>query len=297
MRRARLDLPLARTVPGRILPWLAGALVYAIVVMLAIAIIADQALLALGERARLITVTLPLADDDSGRGVSTAIDALYQNPSVITAEPVGDAELRALMTPWLGETGLNDLPLPAMIDVWLDPLAAAPDLAALREALSDVVPGATLMVGATTPDRAQVAATLIRNWSALFVLIALPAGLLAIASITTLSLRLSREAVDLLRCMGATPDYLAGQLERYTRASSVRGGAGGLGLALLTVAIALYSGRHLAILDAIPIGLRPLDWSLLAGMAAVSLLLAVAVVRISVLQQLQHAGPRPPRTA
>jgi cell division transport system permease protein len=294
MRRAPLDLPLAWTVPGRILPWLAGALVYAIVVVLAIAIVADQAVHALGERARLITVTLPLGDDDSGRAVGAAIDALYQNPSVITAEPVSDAELRALMTPWLGETGLDDLPLPAMIDVRLSPLVA-PDLAVLQEALSDAVPGATLAIDAPTPDRARVAATLIRNWSALFALIALPAGLLAIASITTLSLRLSREAVDLLRCMGATPDYLAGQFERYARASSLRGGAGGLGLALITVAIALYSG--LATLDAIPIGLRPLDWGLLAGMAAVSLLLAVAVVRISALEQLQQAGPRPTRTA
>jgi cell division transport system permease protein len=280
--RDRLDLPLAQTVPGRILPWLTGGLVYAAVVMLAIAIMADQALLSLDERAQLMTVTLPLSDDAD---VGAALDVLYQNRSVIAAAPLSDDELRALMTPWLGETRVGELPLPAMIDVRLDPLVE-PDLAALQDALNAVVPGATLAMDMASPDRAEQVAALVRGWSSGLLLTALAAALLAIGAITRLSLRLCHETVDLLRCMGASPGYQATQFERHALAASLFGGVGGFGLALLTVAGLLYSSRHIAIADTIVVGLRPLDWALLAGIAASGVLLALGVVRATAHWQL-----------
>ncbi|MGH6921985.1 MAG: hypothetical protein ACREJ0_30315, partial [Geminicoccaceae bacterium] len=70
-------------------------------------------------------------------------------------------------------------------------------------------------------------------------------------------------------------------------ACGLRGGACGFGLALLTVAALLYSS-HGAMAGAIDLGLRPLDWALLAGMAATSLLLAVAVARATAHWQLRE---------
>lgn len=286
MLQGRLDLPLAQTAPGQVLPWLTGGLVYAVVVLLAVVIMADQALLSLDERAQLATVTLPLADDAD---VGAALDVLYRDRAVIAATPLSNDELGALMAPWLGETRAGELPWPALIDVRLDP-TAQPDLAALQDALGEVVPGATLVPDPGPPDRAGQFAALVRAWSGGLLAVALPAALLAIAAITRLSLRLCREAVELLRCMGASPAYQAAQLERHALAAALLGGAGGFGLALLTVAALLYSSRHLAIADAVGPGLRPLDWVLLAGMAATSLLLAVAVVRATAYRQLQHGG-------
>jgi cell division transport system permease protein len=175
--------------------------------------------------------------------------------------------------------------LPAMIDVRLDPLVE-PDLAALQDALSAVVPGATLAMDMASPDRAEQVAALVRGWSSGLLLIALAAALLAIGAITRLSLRLCHETVDLLRCMGASPGYQATQFERHALAASLFGGGGGFGLALLTVAGLLYSSRHIAIADTIVIGLRPLDWTLLAGMAASGVLLALGVVRATAHWQL-----------
>jgi cell division transport system permease protein len=282
--RDRLDLPLAQTAPGQVLPWLTGGLVYAVVVILAVVIMADRTLLSLDERAQLATVTLPLADDAD---VGAALDVLYRDRAVLTAAPLSNAELGALMTPWLGETRAGDLPWPAMIDVRLDPLAE-PDLAALQNALSAVVPGAMLAIDTGSPDRAGQIAALVRGWSGGLLAGVLPVALLAIAAITRLSLRLCRDAVELLRCMGASPAYQAAQLERHALASGLLGGAGGFGLALLTITALLYSSRRIAIADAIELGLRPLDWALLAGMAAISLLLAVAVVRATAHWQLQE---------
>jgi cell division transport system permease protein len=282
--QGRLDLPLAQTAPGRVLPWLAGGLVYAAVVMLGIAIMADRALLAIRERAQLVTVSLPLSDDAD---VGAALDVLYRDRSVIAAAPLSDAELRALIAPWLGETRAGELPLPAMIDVRLDPLGK-PNLTALQDALSEVVPGATLASDAALPDGAEQVATLVRGWSSLLLVVALSAALLAIGAITRQSLGLCREAVLLLRSMGASPGYQAAQFERHALASALRGGAGGFGLAVLTVGGLLHSSRQVALADALALGLRPLDWALLASMAATSLLLTVAVVRATADWQLQE---------
>jgi len=282
----RLDLPLAETAPGQVLPWLTGGLVYAAVLLLAVLIMADRALLSRDGRAQLATVTLPLADDAD---VAAALDVLYRDPAVIAAASLSNDELGALMTPWLGETRAGDLPWPAMIDVRLDPTVGT-DLAALQDALGEVVPGATLVPDPGAPDPVPQIAALVRGWSGALLAVALPAALLAIAAITGLSLRLCREAVELLRCMGASPAYQAAQVERHALASGLLGGAAGFGLALLTVAALLYSTRTPAIADAVELALRPLDWALLAGMAATSLLLMVAVARATAYWQLRKGG-------
>lgn len=284
--RDRLDLPLAQTAPGRLLPWLTGGLIYVAVVVLAVLIMADRAMLSLDERVQLATLTLPLADDAD---LGAALEVLYRDRAVLTAAPLSNDEVAALMTPWLGEAGMADLPWPAMIDVRLDP-RAEPDLTALQDALRVTVPGATLTIEPGQADRAGPIAALVRGWSGGLLVLALPAGLLAIAAITRLSLRLCRDAVELLRHMGASPGYQAAQLERHALASGLLGGAAGFGLALLTVGALLYSVRRTAIAEMIELGLRPLDWGLLAGMAASSLLLAVAVVRATAYGQLQKDG-------
>jgi cell division transport system permease protein len=283
-----LDLPLMQTAPGRVLPWLTGGLVYITVVLLGIAVMADQALRALDARARLITVTLPLADDgDGSRKVDAALELLLQERFVIAAAPVGDDQLRTFMTPWLGDTS-GDLPLPVMIDVRLDPLAT-PDLAALQEQLSARVPGARLSIDTTVSEPAETVVGLVRGWSGVLALIALPAALVAVVAVTGLAVRLCRETVDLLCYMGASPADLAAQFERYALVSALRGGAIGIGLALLTLIALRQSTSGITIAGVIAIGLRPLDWALLAGVAATSLLLTVAVVRATALWRLQRA--------
>jgi hypothetical protein len=56
----------------------------------------------------------------------------------------------------------------------------------------------------------------------------------------------------------------------------------------MTVGALLYTGRSMEIAAQIEIDLRPFDWLLLACLAATSLVLVVAVVRITTLRQLQN---------
>jgi cell division protein FtsX len=286
--RRRLDLPLAQTAPCRVLPWLTGGLVYLTVVMLGIAAIADQALRAMDHRVRLMTVTLPLIDAiDAERDLAAALDVLYQERFVLTAEPVSQDELRLLMMPWLDDGRAGSLPLPGMIDVALDPLAE-PDLAALQGALSAAVPGATLALDPAAPDRSERVAALLRGWSGGLAAVALVAALAAIVAMTRQSLWLCRDGVALLRWMGASPGYLAAQYERYALAGGLRGGTAGFCLAVVTMALLIASMGSMAVAGPIEFGLRPLDWGLLTALAACLVLLAVAAVRATAHWHLQR---------
>ena len=84
--------------------------------------------------------------------------------------------------------------------------------------------------------------------------------------ITLASLRMNSENVELLRFLGAPDRYLARQFERHALLSSLQGGLIGFALALLTVIGLLYSSRRMDLAEAIELGLRPLDWLLLACM-------------------------------
>jgi cell division transport system permease protein len=288
MLRRRLDLPLEQTAPGRFLPWLIGGMIYGTVVMLGVAMTADRAMRAYDQRAQLVTVTLPMTDGDGAPDIEAIVEALHNTPGVLAATPVPGDELRALMAPWLGEArGGVDLPLPRLIDVTLDPLAA-PDLPALENRLRELVSGATIGVEAATVDHAERLAALVRGWAGAAGIAVLLAALLGIGATTRLSLRLNADSVELLRWMGASNRYLADQFERHALSGGLPAGAGGFGFAIMTVGALLYTSRSMEIAAQIEIDLRPFDWLLLACLAATSLVLVVAVVRITTLRQLQN---------
>ena len=153
-----------------------------------------------------------------------------------------------------------------------------------------VVPGATLVRRRPDPVPQVAGAGLERCALA----VALPAALLR----DRRDHRAQPEALHRGRssccaaCTGASPASLRGPGRAPCACFWVCfGGAAGFGLALLTVAALLYSTRTLPIADAVELVLRPLDWAVLAGMAAgPRLLLMVAVARATAYWQLRKGG-------
>ena len=283
MNLRRFDLPLQQSAASRFLPWTIGGLLYLAVVAFAVAGVADEALRLYGLRTKLVTVSLP-SIEDAGRGereMAAAIEMLNGTRGVLAAVPVPPEELEALVEPWLGTAKANvDLPLPRLIDVTLDP-QAKPDLPALQARLGAVIQGATIGIEALSRDRAERLALFFRAWSRGVGIAALLGMLGFVGLITLASLRMNSESVELLRFLGAPDRYLARQFERHALLSSLQGGLIGFALALLTVIGLLYSSRQMDLAEAIELGLRPLDWLLLACMPAIIALLAMGVARIT----------------
>jgi cell division transport system permease protein len=283
-----LDLPLDQTAVSRFLPWIMAGLLYLCVVALATAAIADGALQLFDARDKMVTVSLPTAGlaEDGDREVATIMKVLNETREVASATVVGDDELKELIEPWLGERrDGEDLPLPRLIDVSLDPLAK-PDLGALQRKLREVVPDATVGVQELGAGRAERQAMFFRIVGITLGVMLLLCALAIVTVITSLSLAMHDETVTLLRYMGAQDGYLARQFERYALQSGLKGGLIGFFAAMLTVLGVLYSIQNLEMTNSIRLGLRPVDWIFLACVPVVAALACTLMARMTALWSL-----------
>ncbi len=280
-----LDLPLNQTAVSRFLPWIIAGLLYLSIIALATAAIADGALALFDQREQMVTVSLPSAglSEDGDRSVQQVLGVLNQAKEVTSASVVPDDELQDLIEPWLGDRSNNDdLPLPRLIDVKLDPIVTA-DLDELESQLRAFVPDATIGIQIVGRDQAERQATFFRIVGVTIGAILLIGALAIVAIITSLSLAMHNDTVALLRYMGAQDGYLARQFERYALQSGLKGGLVGFFPAMLTILALLYSIQSLELTNSIRLGLRPVDWIFLACVPVVAALLCTVTARITAL--------------
>src|SRR5664279_463467 len=96
-------------------------------------------------------LTVQIVPPDNGdakqildRETDAAVDLLRAAPGIAHAAPMSDAELNALVAPWVGQNGLtSDIPLPRLIDASITP-GMRVDVAALTQQLRKAAPHATL---------------------------------------------------------------------------------------------------------------------------------------------------------
>ncbi|USI74587.1 cell division protein [Sphingomonas morindae] len=233
-----------------------------------------------------VTVQVIVADPvERARQAAAATAALRRTPGVRAVRPLGEAELAALLKPWLGEAGLDsDLPLPAMIDARLDPETIDP--ARLQAVLAPLAPAARI------DDHGRWLGPLLGLVRALGVLaagiVALMAGATAAAVVLAARAALDthRATIDVLHMMGATDIQVARLFQRRLGLDAVFGAALGLAGA---VAVILLIGHKIDAIGAGLIGAVHLsfgDWLLLALLPPAAGLLALGVARITVLRAL-----------
>ena len=151
-RPARMMIRLIRAVPARrALPpfagnaasWFAPLLVALMVYVASLAgiglILVDETLRA-SENLLSGRLTVQIPADASAARVETILAVLRQTPGVGSVHLLTPSETSRLLEPWLGSpVPLEELPVPRLIDVGLDP-AAAIDMAKLRTQLASIVP-------------------------------------------------------------------------------------------------------------------------------------------------------------
>src|SRR5690606_26797461 len=106
---------------------LAGPMPWMIAIMIFLTVLAAAAGLALADAARALNANLAgratiqiVQADPVSREAETraALRALQGAPGIRSVHRVDDAEIAALLEPWLGKEGLGaDLPIPTLIDV------------------------------------------------------------------------------------------------------------------------------------------------------------------------------------
>ncbi len=187
---------------------------------------------------REITVQVrPNAQRDIDADVARAAELARRTPGIQSAETFSKAESERLLEPWLG-TGLdfNDLPVPRLIVIKVQE-GERPDLAPLRQALRNQVPGASLDDHALWVSRlSTMANTIIGVGVALVVLVLSAAGLATIFA-TRGAMAGNREVVEVLHFVGANDDYIAREFQRRFFELGLKGAGIGAAIALLVIVL------------------------------------------------------------
>ena len=237
------DLGLQRALSDRLLPFLVAAMAFLAALALA-GSVAAAALARHWQQGAEAVLTVQVPDPASpsavgGTGRLTEVLALLRaNPAVATARPLSEAELDALLRPWLGAAaGRLALPLPAVVAVRL----AAPDapLAALSGSLGAAAPGTLVESHGVWVRRLAALARSLQACAAVALLVVAAVAVAVVAVATHAGIAARREAIEIVHGLGASDGYIAARFAgRATRLAAIGGAAGALAAlpVLLTLA-------------------------------------------------------------
>jgi cell division transport system permease protein len=192
-----------------------------------------------GDLAREVTVQIrEIAGRNMEADLATAAAILKAAPGIANVSVLDEKAAIELLEPWIGGIqGLEDLPVPRLIAVEIDP-DRAPDFASLDAQLRNEVPGASL----DTHKRWQAELTrMARVLTLLAYAILVLIGICAIAIVvfaTRAALEANREVVEVLHLVGARDSFIARQVWGRFLKSGLTAGIIGLILGILTFFLA-----------------------------------------------------------
>ena len=264
---------------------LSGPIPWVIAIMVALMVIAAGGGLALrntGQAAAAelsggITVQIVEARaDERTRQANATLALLAATPGVRDGRLVPQADLDALVEPWLGDsadtTGEGAVPVPAMIDARLQGALTPERLARLQSTLRQAAPGARVDAQSTwlTPVFGAIHSL---QWLALalIVLLALATGAAVLLAART-ALGNNRSTIEIVHLLGGTDAQIAGIFQRSIARDAIGGALAGSGAALIVIVLL---GRSFAALQAGIVTGGSLGW---ADWAALFLIPVAAVV-------------------
>lgn len=274
---------------------LAGPMPWVIAIMMFLTVLAAAAGLGLtGAAARLadqiggrVTVQIVEANPDlRAAQADAAAEAARGVPGVRAVRIVPDAEIQALLEPWIGAGAIEaDLPVPSLIDVDLEP-EEAEGVERLRAAVAVAAPAARI------DDNAQWLAPLADLIGALkwlaagLVLLMVGATAATVVLAARAALDTHRDTIEILHLMGATDVQVARLFQRRIALDALFGGLVGF---ILAGVVLIALGDRVSALGSELLGaatISPLGWGVLLVLPIFGVLLAMLVARVTILRAL-----------
>lgn len=287
---------------SRLLPEarLSGPMPWVIAIMIALTVVAAASALALRHAAQAASADLEggvtvqivsAAPAQRQRQADAALAVLAHAPGVVSAKAVPQDQLDALVEPWLGTRAgddVDDLPIPALIDVRLASTATPARLDGLRKSLAATAPAARIDAQSSWLSPVFRAINALQ-WAA--------GGLIALFAFATVSavllasrnaLGTHRETIEIVHMLGATDVQIARVFQRSMATDAAMGGVVGLLAGVVTV---LGLARQFAALGSGMVAQGSLawtDWVALAGIPIAGVLLVMVTARLTVLAALRR---------
>ena len=262
-----------------------GALVFVVSVLCLLACLAIVAALganraAHGWRTQLggsATVLVRARGDETADGAAArAAEALAGVKGVTEADALEPEKAKALLEPWLGKDGvLDDLPIPRLVSVDLDPKAPA-SVAAMDKALKAADVDATIDDHSLWLKDVLRAGAIARAFAAAMAALVATAAAAVIVFATRAGLAARRDLVSVLHLAGAEDRFIAGLFQaRFARMAALAGLFGAAAAAAIVAAARLFGGGAgltpvlpLAWIDLAPLVLCPAAAAAVAALAA-----------------------------
>jgi cell division transport system permease protein len=290
------DVPLSDDPASRYLPWTVGLLVF----LATLAFAAGMFLSSAGDTWRqslsgTLTIQIPAAlsantssaaAEEHRAQVSAAAELLRATPGIVSARRIPDAEIAAMLEPWLGKQVLGlDLPMPELIDAVVASDAGI-DLSALSTRLAEVAPGALVDDHAVWLRRLTDFAGVAETVSFAVMIVILISAVATVIFTTRTGLAIHSDVVEVLHLIGAQDSYVARQFQVHTLRLATIGAVAGFAFGAGVVFLAqIYGGRLSGgLLSDLTLG--PLQWALLFVLPVVAILLVVVTVGITVMRVL-----------
>jgi cell division transport system permease protein len=282
----RRALPLGTDQSGRLLPWLVALLVYLAGLGAVGLIVLDDTLQA-SEHARATTMTLQVPAEASKARLETVLALLRQTPGIVSVHLLEPAETARLLEPWLGPLTLDELPVPKLIDLRVDPTGAM-DVTALQQKLASVAPGSRLDDHRRSPPGMHAAVLRIEVILAASITVA--ALLIAVSAMVAVraTLMVDRSVSELLHVLGAADSDIARGFAVRSLRLGLLGGVIGVIAALFTILALSGAGAVVQLPTPMPAN-AVADWrvwAVLTGVVPVAGLIAMASAWAAVLRRL-----------
>jgi len=290
--RRRGDLVFSREPAARLVPWIIALMTYLACLMLAGSLLLSE-LLDQWSRGLTGTVTvqvMPVEGEAAGtieNRVDKLVGLLQRTDGVTAARAMPLPEISALLEPWLGAgAGLEELPLPRLIDVTLDS-ASLPSLESLRIMLSNVDPGAVLDDHGVWRDQlAGLIGTLGAVAGFIVVLVAVATvGIVVFA--TRSGMATHQDVIEVLHLIGARDAFIARQFQNLALSQGLRGGLIGVVLGGATLWLLRRAVTHLDTSMLPQVSLLAWHWGVLAALPLATALIANWTAKHTVVRSLR----------
>jgi cell division transport system permease protein len=277
---------------------LSGPMPWVIAIMLFLTLLVAAGGLTLAEAARQggqdlarqVTVQI-IESDPAQRAAQRAVvtRALRKLDSIAEVKPVPDAQVRALLEPWLG-TGVMDadVPVPALVDVRFASEPTTETLTRLQSTLRSVAPN--IRVDSHSSWMApffELMRALLWLAAAVFLLLLVATSAVVILAVRS-TLNTHRETIEIMHMMGGTDVQAARLFQRRVALDALLGGI--VGFIVAAVVIIAVGGRFAAVEAGLLSGAHfpYYGWAILALIPLAVMALAMLMARMTVISALKR---------
>lgn len=274
---------------------LAGPMPWVLAIMMGLTVLATASGLAISNAAKGLgnelagRVTIQIAEADAAlrkAETSAVISAVSRLSAVETVAAVPEAELKALVAPWLGDQGL-ELPIPAMIEVSLK-RQRPEDMDMVKRVALGAAPDAKVQADATSlAPLARLLTAL--SWLAVSVVMLMAgASAAAVVLAARAALNTHRSTIEVMHLLGASDVQVAGLFQRRIALDALFGSIVGMVVALAVIALV---GARMSALGSELLGSAGLGWQgwlVIAVLPLAGFVLALIAARLTVLSALRR---------